>query len=99
MQDTPIHLNGPFTLDVGQYAHRIIGRDGVAVLTLDAMIVDRGLDKSKYPTGLVRTPSARLEEAKFILEAMNARFETPLRERRIKPLDGDLLTGSYGGSN
>lgn len=74
MQNTPIHLNGPFTLLEEQGAWVIRGRDGVEITRLTGQLIDGSGRIDKYPGGFIRTPGAREEEAKFVLAAMNKMF-------------------------
>lgn len=71
MQDTPIHLNGPFTLRLEQGHHVIRGRDGVPICELTGKLIDGSGRKDKYPDGMIRTEQARTEEAQFVLNALN----------------------------
>lgn len=72
MQDTPIHLNGPFTMRLEQQAAWVIrGRDGVQICELTTRLIDGSGRKDKYPDGMIRTPQARQEEAQFVLNALN----------------------------
>ena len=75
MRNTPIHTNGPFKLDLTQGQWVISGRDGVTIVTLTAKLIDGSNRTEKYPDGFIRTEEARAEEALFVLEAMNARYE------------------------
>ncbi len=72
MRDTPIHLNGPFTLALEQGHHVIRGRDGVPICELTTQLIDGAGRKEKYPDGFIRSAQAREEEAKFVLNALNA---------------------------
>jgi hypothetical protein len=72
MQDTPIHLNGPFTMRLEQGHHVIRGRDGVPICELAGKLIDGGRRIDKYPDGMIRTEQARAEEAAFVLAALNA---------------------------
>lgn len=73
MRNTPIHLNGPFTLKFEQQAAWVIrGRDGVPICELTSQLIDGSGRKEKYPDGMIRTRAAREEEAKFVLDALNA---------------------------
>jgi hypothetical protein len=71
MRDTPIHLNGPFTLKFEQGHHVIRGRDGVPIVELTGRLFDGSKRIDKYPDGMIRSEQAREEEAKFVLNAMN----------------------------
>ena len=71
MFNTPIHLNGPFTLKLEQGHHVIRGRDGVPLCELTSRLIDGSSRKAKYPDGIIRSEAARKEEAVFILAAMN----------------------------
>jgi hypothetical protein len=73
MRDTPIHLNGPFTLKLEQQAAWVIrGRDGVSICELTTKLIDGSRRIEKYPDGMIRSKQAREEEAKFVLNALNA---------------------------
>lgn len=72
MQNTPIHLNGPFTMKFEQGHWVIRGRDGVTITELTGKLIDGSGRKDKYPDGYIRTEAAREEEANFILNALNA---------------------------
>jgi hypothetical protein len=72
MRDTPIHLNGPFTLALEQGHHVIRGRDGVPICELTSRLIDGSRRIDKYPDGMIRSEQAREEEAKFVLNALNA---------------------------
>ena len=73
MRDTPIHLNGPFTLALEQQAAWVIrGRDGVSICELSTRLIDGSGRIDKYPDGFIRSAQAREEEAKFVLNALNA---------------------------
>lgn len=74
MRNTPIHLNGPFTLKQEQGHWVIRGRDGVPMCELTTKLIDGSRRLEKYPDGMIRTEDAREEEAKFILAAMNAAY-------------------------
>jgi hypothetical protein len=75
MRDTPIHLNGPFTLAFEQRCVWVIrGRDGVAICELTRQLIDGSRQIDKYPDGKIRSEQAREEEAKFVLAAMNAAY-------------------------
>lgn len=72
MRDTPIHLNGPFTLAFEQQCAWVIrGRDGVQVAELSSQLIDGSGRKDKYPDGLIRSRQAREEEANFVLNSLN----------------------------
>jgi hypothetical protein len=77
MLDTPIHINGPFTLATlhASGAHVICGRDGVPICELTGQLIDGSGRKEKYPDGFIRTRQARKEEAEFVLRALNFYFE------------------------
>ena len=71
MRDTPIHLNGPFTLQYEQRHWVIRGRDGIPITELTGCLIDGSGRKDRYPDGYIRSEQAREEEAKFVVEAMN----------------------------
>lgn len=76
MRDTPIHLNGPFTLQYEQDCRHVIrGRDGVSICELTSQLIDGSGRKDKYPDGFIRSRQAREEEAKWVLDALNAAFQ------------------------
>lgn len=73
MRDTPIHINGPFTLALEQQARWVIrGRDGVPICELSTKLIDGSNRIDKYPDGFIRSAQAREEEAKFVVNALNA---------------------------
>ena len=71
MMDTPIHINGPFTLRYEQGHHVIRGRDGIPITELTGQLIDGSGRHDKYPDGVIRSEQAREEEAKFVLDALN----------------------------
>ncbi len=75
MQDTPIHLNGPFVLYESDTDFSIRGRDGVRILRMSKKLIDESGRRDRYPDGIIRSEQARRQEAEFVLAAMNARFE------------------------
>lgn len=75
MRNTPIHLNGPFTLKYEQGHHVIRGRDGVPICELTGQLIDGSGRKEKYPDSFIRTRDAREEEAAYVLAAMNAMWK------------------------
>ncbi len=86
MRDTPIHLNGPFTMQLEQQCAWVVrGRDGVQICELTTQLIDGSGRKEKYPDGFIRSKQAREEEAKFVLNALNAawfagRMPTPAND-------------------
>ena len=81
MQNTPIHLNGPFTMQFEQGHWVIGGRDGVTITELTGRLIDGSGRKDRYPDGFIRTPGAREEEAIFVLTALNSLFSTAMNRR------------------
>lgn len=75
MKDTPIFLNGPFTLHHHSDQHVIRGRDGAPLVDLTSQLIDGSGNKKKYPDGIIRSRVARTEEAQFVLQAMNELYE------------------------
>lgn len=71
MMDTPIHINGPFTLSEEAGAHVIRGRDGIPICDLTGQLIDGSGRHDEYPDGIIRSRQARREEAKFVVDAMN----------------------------
>jgi hypothetical protein len=71
MRNTPIHINGPFTLAHEQGHWVIRGRDGVPICELTGQLIDGSGRTEKYPDGFIRTPTAREEEARYVLAALN----------------------------
>lgn len=113
MRDTPIHLNGPFTLRHEQGGWTIYGRDGVRITELTGRLVDGSGRKDKYPDGVIRSKPAREEEANFVHAAMNAHVPRDIAalelaliaecERAMAQRDEFLKTGKstagHGGSH
>lgn len=54
MMDTPIHINGPFTLSEEDFAHVIRGRDGIPITELTGQLIDGSGRHDKYPDGIIR---------------------------------------------
>ena len=74
MQDTPIHLNGPFVLYETDMDYTIRGRDGVPILRMSKKLNDGSGRRDRYPDGIIRSEQARRQEVEFVLAAMNDRF-------------------------